>query len=756
MINLSTEALARGASRRPWITIAVWALALVPALVLTSTLLIDSLSTDFSPTNDPESERANNLLEQRLGESEDFITEMVIVRSNTLTVDDPAYQTFVMELFDSLIGLGDDLVMGGMHYYIPGGDTLVSENRRTTLIPMMMPKDAAGDVKQVHEIVDAANEQENFEVLVTGEATMISDFIEVMEETMSTGEGIGLGVALVVLLLVFGAVVAAALPIGLAIVAVIVALGIITIAAQFFNIPLDAMSMTIMMGLAVGIDYSLFIVSRYREERDSGMEKAEAISAAGATANRTVLFSGMTVVLALLGLTAVPNTVFIGLGICAVLVVGIAVLAALTLLPAMLCLLGDKINVLGLPLIGRRKGTGVSDEGGGFWYWVARAVMGRPVISLVVAAGLLIAVAIPYFDINLGSAGVSTLPEGRKAKEGFLVLQREFGFGQGGPALVVVDGQPDSEAVVSAIERLEASIEADSSFVPVSLDRYPNADLSVVSVRLSGDPWGKEAMDAIDRLRNDYIPEAFAGVPAEALVTGETAEMVDMSQTTEAHTPIVFAFVLGLSFLVLTLAFRSIVVPLKSIVMNLLSVGAAYGLLVLVFQRGIGADLLGFQQVDAIEVWIPLFLFCVLFGLSMDYHVFLLSRVRERFVQTGDNSESVAFGLRSTGRLITGAALIMVAVFGGFALGDTVMLQQMGFGLATAVIIDATIVRSVLVPATMRLLGNWNWYLPGWLSWMPDVGVGEARRAARRSEAGGPASPSSSSGSAGPCPTPDR
>ncbi len=727
-INLSTEALARGASRRPWITIGAWMLALVPALVLTGTLLIDSLSTDFSPTNDPESERANKLLEQRLGDSEDFITEMVIVRSNTLEVDDPAYRTFVEELFDSLTGLGDDLVMGGTHYYMPDGVTLVSEDRRTTLIPLMMPKDAAGDVKQVHEIIDAANEQDLFEVLVTGEATMISDFIEVMEETMSTGEGIGLGVALVVLLLVFGTVVAAALPIGLAIVAVIVALGVTTIVAQFFNVPLDAMSMTIMMGLAVGIDYSLFIVSRYREERDSGMEKTEAISAAGATANRTVLFSGMTVVLALLGLTAVPNTVFIGLGICAVLVVGIAVLAALTLLPAMLGLLGDKIDVLGMPLIASRKGTRIGDQGGGFWYWVARTVMGRPVISLVVTAGLLIAVAVPYFDINLGSAGVSTLPEGRKAKEGFLVLQREFGFGQGSPALIVVDGQPDSQAVVTAIERLETAIESDPSFVPVGVDRHPEADLSVVAVMLSGDPWGKDAMDAIDRLRTEYIPDTFAGVPAEVLVTGDTAEMVDMSQTTDFYTPIVFAFVLGLSFLVLTLAFRSIVVPAKSIVMNLLSVGAAYGLLVLVFQRGIGADLLGFQQVDAIEVWIPLFLFCVLFGLSMDYHVFLLSRVRERFVQTGDNSESVAFGLRSTGRLITGAALIMVAVFGGFALGDTVMLQQMGFGLATAVIIDATIVRSVLVPATMRLLGSWNWYLPGWLAWVPDVGVGEARR----------------------------
>ncbi len=232
-------------------------------------------------------------------------------------------------------------------------------------------------------------------------------------------------------------------------------------------------------------------------------------------------------------------------------------------------------------------------------------------------------------------------------------------------------------------------------------------------------------MDAVAKLRADYIPSAFDGVPAKVLVTGSTAEIVDFNKTTDTYTPIIFAFVLGLSFVLLTVAFRSIVVPVTSILMNLLSVGAAYGLLVLVFQKGVGADLLGFQRVDAIETFLPLFLFSILFGLSMDYHVFLLSRIRERFNQTRDNSEAVAFGLRSTGRLITGAALIMVAVFGGFALGGLVTMQEMGFGLAVAVFVDATVVRSVLVPATMRLLGNWNWYLPAWLAWLPKVGIGE-------------------------------
>ena len=252
---------------------------------------------------------------------------------------------------------------------------------------------------------------------------------------------------------------------------------------------------------------------------------------------------------------------------------------------------------------------------------------------------------------------------------------------------------------------------------------HPDADLSILYARLAGDPGSKRAMDAVERLRAEYIPEAFDGVPALAMVTGETAGFVDSVEIVDTYTPIVFASVLSLSFVLLTLAFRSIVIPVKAILMNLLSVGATYGLMVLVFQKGVGADLLGFQQVDVIETGIPLFLFAILFGLSMDYHVFLLSRIRERYVQTRDNAEAVAFGLRSTGRLITGAALIMVGVFGGFALGDLAAMQQFGFGLAVAVFADATIVRSVLVPASMRLLGDWNWYLPNFLRWLPDLRV---------------------------------
>ena len=698
-------------------------------MVLTGTLLGGALTTDSTLTNNPESVRADSLLRERLGESNNTVGEMVIVRSSTLTVDDQAYRSHVEELYGALTALGDEVIVGGTHYYLTGDESLVSADRRTTLMPLTLPQAAKENVDkeeihQVHQVVDKAGENGSFQVLITGEATMEAEVIEIAEKDLARGEGIGISVALVVLALVFGAVAAALLSIMLAIVAIIVALGATALVGQAFDLPFYVINIMVMMGLAVGIDYSLFIVSRYREERDKGLEKIDAIAAAAATAGRTVLLSGMAVVVAITGLLIPPDSGLQSIGIGVILVVIAAVLASMTLLPAILGLMGDKVNAIRIPFVQRRKIGQPAEASGGFWYWTARTVMRRPVISLVVATGLLLAAASSYLDINLGNAlGVSALPDGLKSKEAFIVLEEEFGFGQDLPAVVVIDGRTDSESVQTAVKRLEAVLASDPAFITSELEVHQDANLSILRTQLAGDPASKQAMDAVKRLRADYIPETFAGVSARALVTGETAELVDFAEIADTYTPIVVAFVLGLSFVLLTVAFRSIVIPVKAILMNLLSVGAAYGLLVAVFQKGIGADLLGFQQSDVIETGIPLFLFAVLFGLSMDYHVFLLSRIRERFIQTGDNSEAVAFGLRSTGRLITGAALIMVAVFGGFALGDLAAMQQFGFGLAVAVFVDATIVRSVLVPASMTLLGDWNWYLPNFLGWLPNIRV---------------------------------
>ena len=352
----------------------------------------------------------------------------------------------------------------------------------------------------------------------------------------------------------------------------------------------------------------------------------------------------------------------------------------------------------------------------------------RPIVSAVASVVVLLALGSATFTLSLGAAGISSLPQDSAyyddINRAITIFQDDFVGEDLTPATIVIDA-PDVTApeVTGAVESLIAELEADSFFGPAQIDMAESGDLLVIEVPLAADAQSNEATDAVQRLRDDYIPPIFDPIDAEALVTGDTASTIDGTEMVSFYLPIVIGLVLAISFILLLLAFRSIVVPVKAIVMNLLSVFAAYGLVTLVFQHGYGADFFGFIQVDRIELWIPLFLFAVLFGLSMDYHVFLLSRIKENFDRSGNNAESVTLGLRSTASIITGAALIMVGVFGGFALGDLAMFQQMGFGLAVAVILDATLVRSVLVPSSMVLLGERNWYFPSWLEWLPHISV---------------------------------
>ncbi len=302
-------------------------------------------------------------------------------------------------------------------------------------------------------------------------------------------------------------------------------------------------------------------------------------------------------------------------------------------------------------------------------------------------------------------------------------MEDKFSAGETTPALIVIDGETNNNSIQKSIKKLKNDLAKDDLYGPANLIENPKNNYAYLEVPIISHSDYDKSVQAVEKIRNDYVPEAFSGSTVDVFVTGPTAGSLDFTDIVYEYMPIVLLLVLSMSFILLTLVFRSLVVPLKAIVMNLLSVGSAYGLMVLVFQKGVGAELLGFQQVEVIESWIPLFLFSVLFGLSMDYHVFLLSRIREHYNQTGDNGESVAFGLRSTGRIITGAAVIMVAVFSGFAAGDMVMFQQMGFGLAVAVFLDATIIRTILVPASMKLLGKRNWYLPKVLDWLPEIKV---------------------------------
>jgi RND superfamily putative drug exporter len=719
-MRISTESLARASARRPWTTLGLWVVAIAVAGWLSSQFLAEALTTDADFTNAPEAKRAADLVEERFGE--EGVTEVFILGSNDLTVQDPEFEGSVRALQASAAEEGAEAVT----FYDTEDPSMVSEDSHMTLMPVTFEdsRDLSVYLPDIDSLLDEARDS-GLSAQSFGAITLEEDFSTIAEEDLARGETFGVIVALIVLVLVFGAVVAGVVPIAMAVASIAVAMGITALVGRVADFSFFVTNMITMMGLAVGIDYSLFIVSRYREERFKGREKIEAITQAGATASRAVFFSGMTVVLALIGMLLIPTTIFRSLGAGAIFVVVAAIMASLTLLPALLGLLGDKVNSL---RVFRRKADLGSENSHRFWNGITRRVMARPIISLVLGAGILILAALSYFDINTGFAGVSTLPEDSKSKQAFNLLSEEFSGGQNSPVEVVVDGDVNSPDVQGAIEDLQASVASNELFGPSHVEVNEDGDTAIVSFPINADPQSEAATNSIDQIRNEYVPEAFEGTDVEVLVGGVTAFNKDFFDLTDTYTPIVFVFVLGLSFVLLTIVFRSIVVPLKAIVLNLLSVGAAYGLIVLVFQKGYGADLFGFRQVEAIEAWLPLFLFSVLFGLSMDYHVFLLSRIKERYDQTGDNTESVAYGLRTTGGLITGAAAIMVAVFGGFAAGDLSMLQQMGFGLAVAVLIDATLVRSVLVPASMKLLGNRNWYLPMWLRWLPNVSVEGARQ----------------------------
>jgi uncharacterized membrane protein YdfJ with MMPL/SSD domain len=711
-----TERLARACSRHPWRTLSAWLGAIVLGLALSAVFLPGNLTTNGHSTNNPESARAEKLF-YSFGQDKNGVDEVIVVRSAAHTVRDPQFRAFVGRLVDD--GKATGVVYRAATYYSTHDPTLVSRDRHATLIGIQR----RADVGKLLTVVQHADGQGGFSVVMTGSGTLDHDFNSLSQHDLKHGElAFGLPAALIILVLVFGTVVAGLIPLLMAFVAIIVALGLCGIVAEAFSLSVFVVNMLTGMGLALGIDYSLFVVSRYREERAGGRVELDAIGVAGATASRAVLFSGTVFVIALSGMLLVPSNVMKSLAVGAISVGIVSVFAALTLLPALLGLLGDRVNALRLPWVGRSQG-----QEGRFWGGIVRVVMRQPVVSLVVFGGLLLAAAVPTIGLNLGASGVSTLPDRLEAKQGYEALQRYFPDKSASAALIVVSGDVRSATAQIGIKRLRSELSQDPVFSGGSDLRYsPDGRLAAIGVLVAGDKTGQRALAGVRRLRSTEIPQAFTGRGVGVLVGGDTADNVDFIDAMNNWLPIVFVFVLGLSFLILTVVFRSIVIAAVSIALNLLSVGAAYGLVILVFRHGVAVSLLGFQRVHAIEAWVPLFLFSVLFGLSMDYQVFLLSRIKERYDQSGSTDEAVEHGVSSTARLITGAALIIVAVFSGFARGDLVMFQQMGFGIAIALLIDATIIRSVLLPAAMTLLGDRCWYLPRWLEWLPHIEVERA------------------------------
>jgi uncharacterized membrane protein YdfJ with MMPL/SSD domain len=704
-VKLTTQTVTAASARHPWRTIVAWIVVCVLAVVAIGMYLGDSLTSEGAPTNDPQSERAADAIHTAFPPSpETLATDAVVVRSDRYTSDDPEFDAFVARLVDEA------------GPYVVDREPAPAADGHAILVSVSIPDD--DDTPAVVERIEAADADPEFAVSITGERSLDNDFNELSQEDLEEGElKFGLPAALIILLLVFGAVVAGLVPLLMAIVSIVVALGLTALVAQQFELSIFVVNMLTGMGLALGIDYSLFVVSRYREERSKGLEKAAAIAASGGTANRAVVFSGTAFVVAMFGMLLVPNSIMRSLAVGAILVGIVSVAAATTLLPAFLGLLGDRVNALRIPFIGRRSLEQENPEGR-FWGAIIRRVLHRPALSFAVSTAFLLLLAAPVLGMNVGTSGVTTLPDRFASKQGFLALERDFPQATTDPVEIAVVGGAGDQ-----VEALRSRLVADARFGEGTVRTSPDGGTTVLSVAVPGDPSSDETIAAVRELREELIPDVFAGSSAEVLVGGTSSENIDYFDSVIGPAPYVIAFVLLLTFLLLTVVFRSVVVAGTAVLLNLLSVGAAYGLLVVVFQQGWGADLFGFQQTDSIEAWVPLFLFSVLFGLSMDYQVFLLSRIRERYDETRDTTEAVTFGVASTARIITGAALIIVAVFAGFARGDLIMFQQMGFGVAVALLLDATVIRSVVLPSLMKLLGDWNWYLPRWLDWLPRLEV---------------------------------
>ena len=710
-----TGRLARASAVHPWRVVAAWGLILVASVVVIASLIGSAFTSDATLTTNPESTRASQVMAASF-DSGDGIDDAMIVYSAQLTTEQPEFRAFVAEIRSAVASTGAVATVGD-----PYGDGFgLSADGHAAVLTLTVGHDSENGFETVLEEVTAADAADDFEVDITGANTLDHDFTELSESDLTDGElKFGLPAAMIVLVLVFGALVAAFVPMTVAILSIIVTVAISTVVAQVTPVSFFIVNMITAMGLALGIDYSLFVLSRYREERQAGRDKLDAIVATGDTSSKSVLFSGTSFVVALLGLLLVPDTILRSLSLGAIIVGLVTMAAALTLLPAVLSLLGDRVNALRLPFVGRQRAAESP-----FWRRAVSAVVRRPGASLAVGVLILVAAAAPVLGLKTGASGVDSLPDDTFAKSGALALERSFpDASTSEPAQVVISGDIGSPDVSTAVASLEASLADDSDFGPADLQTAVDGQVAVLSIPLVGEPDNWQARRGLDRLRGELVPAAFGSTTATVLVGGATAENVDYSDVINHWLPFVLLFVLGLSFVLLTVVFRSVVLSGTAVLLNLLSVGAAYGLLVLVFQHGVGADLMGLQQVERIEAWVPVFLFSVLFALSMDYHVFLLSRIREHYAKTGDTDQAVVHGIAATGRLITGAAVIIVVVFTGFAAGQLVMFQQMGFGVGVALLLDATLIRMIVVPAAMALLGGWNWYLPRWLEWLPELHV---------------------------------
>jgi RND superfamily putative drug exporter len=606
---------------------------------------------------------------------------------------------------------------------------IASEDGRSLLVRFKLP----GSDEHVERVVEkplaavAAVQRAHSGVRVEqfGDASAAKAIAAQDAKDGKNAERISMVLMLVILLVAFGALVAAGLPIVLGATAVIGAVGLLGPISQAYALPSDVAQLMVIIGLAVGVDYAMFYSRRMLEERDRGHSAEAAVQIAAATSGRAVLISGVTVMVAMAGLLFAGNPIFVGFGIGTMLVVAVAVLGSMTFLPAMLSLLAERnwLEKGRVPYITRRRHQAKGESR--VWNAILTRVLERPLASALIAGGLLVALAVPALGMQFKNPGFDGYSRSQPVIQAYDRLQAAFPGGAVPATTVIKASDVTAAPVQAAIQELhDRALATGLLSEPSAVQISPDRSVAVVALSVNGSGTDAASMRSLEVLRSEVVPATVGELRgAEVAVTGVTAGAKDFTDTMAAHAPIVFAFVGGLAFLLLLVTFRSLVVPIKAIVLNLLSVGAAYGVLVLVFQDGHGESLLDFQSVGGVAPVIPLFLFVILFGLSMDYHVLVLSRVREAVDGGMSNEDAVAHGIKTTAGVVTSAALVMVAVFGSFALGSDQMAKQIGIGLATAILIDATIVRAVLLPATMKLLGARNWYLPERLGWLPKLEV---------------------------------
>jgi uncharacterized membrane protein YdfJ with MMPL/SSD domain len=664
-----------------------------------------------------ESGRADKAVEQAFP---DDVSESVMVQNKKGSVEDPQFKAVVADVERSLRDVKRVENIQGP--YEKGNAGQLSQDRHSALITFDLPDNDSQAEDLVEGPLAAVSKLDQthpgYTIEEFGEASADRALSQAFEDDFQRAEITSLPITLIILILAFGALLAAFVPLVLAATAVAAALGLLGPISQLWPVDESISSVVLLIGLAVGVDYALFYIRREREERAAGRSEEAALEAAAATSGRAILVSGFTVIAAMAGMYFGGAATFVSFATGTILVVAIAVLGSLTVLPAVLSKLGDRVNKGRIPFLKPEKRTGEPRV----WSWILTRVLRRPLASVIAAAAVLVVLAIPVLHIHTADSGVDGLPRSLEVMQTYDRMQAAFP-GEQFTADVVLEGNNLDKAQVQGYVQELRTIAGESNqfHEPVTLDVSPNGDVAVIEIPVAGSGTDDASMAAVDSLRDEVVPQVFSDIRGGEVVgvAGFTAGSMDFNDLMAERIWFVFAFVFAMAFMLLLVTFRSIVIPIKAIVLNVMSVAAAMGIVTWVFQDGHLEDFLNFDSTGAITAWFPLMLFVILFGLSMDYHVFILSRIKEAVDRGESNDEAVAHGIKSTAGVVTAAAIVMVGVFSIFATLSFIDMKQFGVGLAVAVLIDATLVRGVLLPATMKLLGDWNWYLPKWLEWLP-------------------------------------